>query len=47
MIKHLNQPVKILGKGDIKNPLNVNVEFFSDVAKEKIEKAGGKAEAIC
>ena len=43
LIRYIKSPVKILGNGDLDTSINVNVEFFSDAAKEKIEKAGGKA----
>ena len=33
--------IKILGSGDIKNKINVNVDFISEGAKKKLEKAGG------
>lgn len=46
LIKNLNQPVKILGRGDINKPLTVMANRFSNSAKDKIEKAGGKAEVI-
>ena len=46
LIKYIKSPVKILGNGDLDTSMNVNVEFFSDSAKEKIEKAGGKAATI-
>lgn len=38
--------VKILGRGELTKKLNVKVAKFSESAKEKIEKAGGKAEVI-
>jgi large subunit ribosomal protein L15 len=38
--------VKILGNGDITSKITVKASAFSDSAKEKIEKAGGKAEVI-
>jgi len=38
--------VKILGEGEINKKLNVQVNFFSEGAKKKIEAAGGKAEVI-
>ncbi|MCL2564227.1 MAG: 50S ribosomal protein L15 [Defluviitaleaceae bacterium] len=38
--------VKILGEGELKKKLTVKVNHFSEVAKEKIEAAGGKAEVI-
>ena len=38
--------VKILGNGEITKKLTVKATAFSASAKEKIEKAGGKAEVI-
>ncbi len=38
--------VKILGRGEVTKSLNVKVAGFTASAKEKIEKAGGKAEVI-
>jgi large subunit ribosomal protein L15 len=38
--------VKVLGEGEMKRPLIVKAHAFSASAKEKIEKAGGKAEVI-
>lgn len=38
--------VKILGRGEITKKLNVKVAKYSASAKEKIEKAGGKAEVM-
>lgn len=39
-------PIKILGDGDLKKPLSVQAHAFSGPAKQKIEKAGGKAEVV-
>ena len=33
--------IKILGSGDIKDKINLNVDFISESAKKKLEKAGG------
>ena len=33
--------IKLLGNGDIKNKINIEVDFISKSAKEKIEKKGG------
>ncbi len=33
--------IKILGSGEIKEKININVDFISKSAKEKLEKAGG------
>ena len=30
-----------MGSGDIKNKINLNVDFISESAKKKLEKAGG------
>ncbi len=38
--------VKILGRGEVTKKFNVKVAKMSASAKEKIEKAGGKAEVI-
>ena len=46
LIHYTKLPVKILGNGTIDTAINVNVDFFSDSAKNKIEKAGGKAQTI-
>ena len=34
--------IKILGMGEIKTPLDIEADFISKSAKEKIEKIGGK-----
>ncbi|MBN2187449.1 MAG: 50S ribosomal protein L15 [Dehalococcoidia bacterium] len=46
LIKSLDQPTKILGDGDIQNPLLVKAHKFSSIAERKIVAAGGKAESI-
>ena len=38
--------VKFLGRGEVTKSLNVKVAGYTASAKEKIEKAGGKAEVI-
>ena len=38
--------VKVLGNGEVTKKLTVRANAFSASAKEKIEKAGGKAEVI-
>jgi large subunit ribosomal protein L15 len=43
LIKKVGIPVKILGVGDLSKALNIQADAFSNSAKEKIEKAGGKA----
>jgi large subunit ribosomal protein L15 len=46
LISKLKEPVKILGNGEIAEALTVKAQAFSKSAKEKIEKAGGKAEVV-
>ncbi|MEA3560475.1 MAG: 50S ribosomal protein L15 [Candidatus Omnitrophota bacterium] len=46
IIKRIGDGVKILGQGEISNPLTIKAHVFSKGAKEKIEKAGGKTEII-
>ncbi len=38
--------LRILGNGEITKIVNVKASYFSPSAKEKIEKAGGKAELV-
>ena len=40
------EKLKILGNGEIKNKINLSVNFVSKQAKEKIEKVGGKLTLI-
>ena len=40
------QALRILGNGEIKKAVTVKAAYFSPSAKEKIEKAGGKAELV-
>ena len=44
VVKNTMDGVKVLGKGELTKKLTVNCAAFSASAKEKIEKAGGKAE---
>lgn len=44
LIKSAVRPVKILGKGELKNALTVKANAFSAGARQAIESAGGKAE---
>ena len=46
LISTLNQPVKILGNGELKAKLQLEVNGFSKTAKEKIETAGGTIKKI-
>ena len=46
VIKKVNDGVKVLGNGELTKALTVNLDAYPASAKEKIEKAGGKAEVI-
>ena len=46
IVKKLNDGVKVLGNGELSKNLTVKAAAFSASAKEKIEKAGGKAEVM-
>ncbi len=46
ILKHLNEPIKILGNGDLSKKLTVNAHRFSETAKAKIEAAGGACVVI-
>ena len=41
IINKSSQRIKILGLGEIKEKINISVDFISKSAKEKLEKAGG------
>ena len=45
-ISSLRDGLKVLGDGELKRAVTVSAHKFSESAKEKIEKAGGKAEVI-
>lgn len=46
LIKDKNKLVKILGEGQVKNPITVRAHAFSKRALETIKNAGGKTESI-
>lgn len=46
LVKKTLDGIKILGRGELTKNLTVKVTAFSASAKEKIEKAGGKAEEV-
>jgi large subunit ribosomal protein L15 len=46
LIKSLKKPVKVLGKGELKAKVNLEVDSFSVKAKEKIEAAGGSVKKV-
>jgi large subunit ribosomal protein L15 len=41
-----NEPVKVLGQGDISVKVNVSAQAFSGSAREKIEAAGGTTTVV-
>ena len=41
LLKHLREPVKVLGNGELSKKLTVSAHKFSESAKQKIEAAGG------
>ena len=46
VISKILDGVKVLGRGEVSKSLTVKAVKFSESAKEKIEKAGGKAEVM-
>ena len=46
LVRSLKKPIKILGDGELEKPLIVRANRFTEMAKRKIEMAGGKAEEI-
>jgi len=46
LISSTKRPVKILGKGELKAKINLEVNAVSQSAKEKIESAGGSIKLI-
>lgn len=46
LVRNVKDGVKILGNGTLEKKLDVQVNAYSNSAKEAIEKLGGKAEVI-
>ena len=46
LISNLKDPVKLLGNGNLKSKITIQVNSFSQSAKEKVEAAGGSLEKI-
>ena len=46
LLKNANDPVVVLGDGEVNTPLNVKAHRFSATAREKIEAAGGSIEIL-
>jgi large subunit ribosomal protein L15 len=43
LIRGLNLPIKVLGRGEVGHALTITAHKFSTEARRKIEAAGGKA----
>lgn len=46
LVRKCDEPVKILGKGDLTKAFTIHAQAFSAQAVKKLEAAGGKAEVI-
>ncbi len=46
LVHEIDRPVKILGNGELTKKIAIKVHAYSKTAREKIEKAKGKAEVI-
>ena len=46
LVRKKNQPIKVLGMGELKAKLEVSAHAFSQSAKEKIENAGGRTSVL-
>jgi large subunit ribosomal protein L15 len=46
LLRNPENPVSLLGRGELKNPLKVRVHRVTKSAREKIEQAGGSVELI-
>jgi large subunit ribosomal protein L15 len=46
LIRHLNNPVKLLADGELKKPLTIKVHAVSKKAKEAVEKVGGQVNLV-
>jgi large subunit ribosomal protein L15 len=46
LVKNLRDGLKILGTGELSHAITVSAHFFSESAKEKITRVGGKFEVL-
>ena len=46
VFKNTKRPLKILGRGNLKSPLNISANKFSAAARSKIEAAGGSIQVV-
>lgn len=44
LVRSETEPIKILGAGELKRPITVVADAFSEKARQAIESAGGRAE---
>ena len=46
LLRNKTLPFRVLGNGEINRPITVKANGFSQPARAKIEKAGGKVEVV-
>ncbi len=46
MVKKIQDGLRVLGEGKLERKLTVQAHHFTQSARQKIEKAGGKAEVL-
>ena len=46
MVKKIQDGLRVLGEGKLERKLTVQAHYFTQSARQKIEKAGGKAEVL-
>ena len=46
IINKKSSKLKVLGSGEVKQKINIEADFFSKSAKEKLEKAGGSVQIL-
>ena len=46
IINKKSSKLKVLGSGEVKQKINIEADFFSRSAKEKLEKAGGSVQIL-
>jgi len=46
ILRRIEGPVKVLGRGELQQAITVQAHAFSQAAREKIEALGGKAEVL-
>ncbi len=46
MVNKIQDGLRVLGEGNLERKLTVQAHYFTQSARQKIEKAGGKAEVL-